>query len=55
VGVEELDQSKLETLLSLTYGALSDAILDLGMPEEISNMFVGFQKYLYDQSSASAE
>jgi type I restriction enzyme, R subunit len=35
-------------LLRLKYAdSLSDAIADLGTPEEISNVFVGFQKYLY--------
>ena len=47
-GVEELDRSKLGMLLSLQYGAISDAVLNLGAPEEISSMFVGFQKYLYE-------
>lgn len=46
-GVEELDQSKLGMLLNLQYGAISDAILNLGAPEEICSLFVGFQKYLY--------
>lgn len=50
-GVEELDRSKLSALLGLQYGAISDAILNLGAPEEIGRMFVGFQKYLYQQSS----
>lgn len=47
-GVEELDRSKLGMLLSLQYGAISDAVLNLGAPEQISSMFVGFQKYLYE-------
>jgi len=47
VGVEELDQSKLAALLRLKYGAIPDAVADLGVPEEISKAFVGFQKYLY--------
>lgn len=51
-GVEELDRSKLSTLLSLQYGAIFDAILNLGPAEDISRIFVGFQKYLYDQPSA---
>jgi len=52
-GVEELDRSKLASLLNLKYGTVSDAILNLGAPEEISQLFVGFQKYLYDRQSAS--
>jgi type I restriction enzyme, R subunit len=52
VGVDELDQEKLTPLLRLKYSnSISDAIADLGKPEEISKIFVGFQKYLY-QSAA---
>ena len=48
VGVGELDQEKLTPLLRLRYpNSISDAIADLGRPEEISKVFVGFQKYLY--------
>lgn len=54
VGVEELDRSKLAQLLSLKYGALSDAVLDLGPAGEIGKTFVGFQKYLYTESSVDA-
>src|SRR4029077_2396036 len=51
-GVEELDQEKLTPLLRLKYhNSISDAIADLGKPEEISKIFGGFQKYLY-QSAA---
>jgi type I restriction enzyme R subunit len=52
VGVDELDQEKLTPLLRLKYSnSISDAIADLGMPEEISKVFVGFQKYLYQPVS----
>jgi type I restriction enzyme, R subunit len=27
--------------------SIADAVADLGRPEEISKVFVGFQKYLY--------
>ncbi len=48
VGVDELDQEKLTPLLRLKYSnSISDAIADLGNPEEISKVFSGFQKYLY--------
>jgi len=47
-GVEELDPEKLAPLLRLRYfNSTSDAVADLGEPEEIRNVFVGFQKYLY--------
>lgn len=48
VGVDELAQDKLKDLLKLRYKAIADAVADLGRPEEIGNVFVGFQKYLYD-------
>jgi type I restriction enzyme R subunit len=42
-GVDELDQEKLTPLLRLKYSdSISDAIADLGRPEDISNVFVGF-------------
>jgi type I restriction enzyme R subunit len=48
-GVEELDQEKLPDLLKLKYLALDDAKEILGSVETIRNIFVGFQKFLYDQ------
>jgi type I restriction enzyme R subunit len=52
IGVDELDQEKLTPLLRLKYSnSISDAIADLGRPEEISKVFVGFQKYLYQPVS----
>ena len=50
VGVEELDQQKLTPLLRLKYGAIQDAVADLGKPEEIGKAFAGFQKYLYAET-----
>jgi type I restriction enzyme, R subunit len=48
VGVDELAIEKLSPLLKLRYNnAISDAVTDLGIPEEIGKMFAGFQKYLY--------
>jgi type I restriction enzyme R subunit len=52
VGVDELDQDKLTPLLRLKYSnSISDAIADLGDPEDITNAFVGFQKYLYQSTT----
>ena len=49
-GVQELDQEKLTPLLRLKYrDSISDAVADLGRPEEIGQIFSGFQKYLYQQ------
>jgi type I restriction enzyme, R subunit len=51
-GVQELDQEKLMPLLRLKYhDSISDATADLGRPEEIGRVFVGFQKYLYQQAA----
>ncbi len=46
-GFEELDRDRLAPLLGLRYGALSDAILNLGPAPEIGQMFVAFQQFLY--------
>jgi len=48
-GVDELDVDKLSPLLKLRYqNALSDAVADLGSPEQIRGVFVGFQRHLYE-------
>jgi type I restriction enzyme R subunit len=31
--------------------SISDAVADLGRPEEISHLFAGFQKYLYEKAA----
>ncbi len=55
-GVEELDQAKLTPLLRLRYrDSISDAVADLGKPEEIGQVFAGFQKYLYTETSNNME
>jgi type I restriction enzyme R subunit len=47
-GVDELDQDKLSPLLKLKYrNALKDAFAELGRPENVRELFVGFQRYLY--------
>ena len=47
-GVGELDGDKLAPLLKLRYNnAISDATADLGNPEQIRDLFIGFQQYLY--------
>lgn len=53
VGVEELDKTKLTPLLRLKYhDSINDAIADLGKPDEIGQMFSGFQKFLYQPVQA---
>ncbi len=54
IGVDELDQEKLKPLLLLKYhDSIADAVADLGKPEEIGEVFYGFQKYLYQQQAAA--
>lgn len=51
-GVEELEQSKLTPLLKLRYhDSIADAIEDLGPPQQIGEVFSGFQKYLYSEGA----
>ena len=48
VGVEELDQNKLGSLLRLKYhNSIADAVADLGDAGAIGKAFAGFQGYLY--------
>jgi type I restriction enzyme R subunit len=47
-GVYELAIDKLEELIDLRYHNVSDAVSELGPPASIREMFVGFQKYLYE-------
>jgi type I restriction enzyme R subunit len=51
-GVDELDQEKLPELLKIKYHSFSDAIETLGEAEKISDTFIEFQKYLYEQKAA---
>ncbi|HLL47499.1 MAG TPA: type I restriction-modification enzyme R subunit C-terminal domain-containing protein, partial [Longimicrobiaceae bacterium] len=53
-GVRELEQEKLTPLLRLKYqDSIADAVADLGRPEEIRDVFAGFQKYLYQPRAAA--
>ena len=55
-GVEELEPEKLSPLLKLKYNnAIADAIADLGAPAQIQSVFVGFQRYLYQEQGAEAQ
>ena len=46
-GVDELDAEKLSPLLRLRYKALNDAFAELGKPEQVRGVFLGFQRHLY--------
>jgi type I restriction enzyme R subunit len=53
-GVQELAQEKLTPLLRLRYqNSIADAVADLGKPEDISQLFAGFQRYLYEPAKIS--
>ncbi|MFQ3248055.1 MAG: type I restriction enzyme R subunit [Arenicella sp.] len=47
-GVHELATSKMKSLIELKYNTINDATSEFGSPANIRNMFVGFQKYLYE-------
>ncbi|GAB6143502.1 type I restriction-modification enzyme R subunit C-terminal domain-containing protein [Desulfocicer niacini] len=47
-GVGELDQAKLPDLLQLKYHSIGDAMTELGSASEILDVFIGFQKHLYE-------
>ena len=49
-GVDELDLSKLSTLLNAKYGSNQAALQRLGDTDEIREVFVGFQKHLYEET-----
>ncbi|HKK87981.1 MAG TPA: type I restriction-modification enzyme R subunit C-terminal domain-containing protein, partial [Saprospiraceae bacterium] len=46
-GVEELDPAKLPQLIELKYHSVGDAVAELGPPDNIREVFVEFQQYLY--------
>lgn len=49
-GVDQLDSDRLPNLIELKYHSMTDGIKQLGNVTEIRNMFIDFQKYLYDSS-----
>jgi len=51
-GVEELDQEKLPILLTTKYQSFTDAQTVLGDLTNVKNLFINFQKYLYQQRVA---
>ena len=52
-GVDELDDAKLGPLLKLRYGSIDDATGKLGPVGEIREMFLGFQRHLYERFRAA--
>ncbi|MEB2785568.1 EcoAI/FtnUII family type I restriction enzme subunit R [Algoriphagus persicinus] len=47
VGIEELDDSKLKSLIENKYQSLPDGLSQLGSAGEVRRMFIEFQQYLY--------
>jgi type I restriction enzyme, R subunit len=54
-GVDELDAERLSPLLRLKYQALNDAFTELGKPDQVRRVFLGFQRHLYAGRPASAD
>ena len=52
-GVGELDDQKLPHLIELKYHAVADAVVELGQVASIREMFIGFQKHLYEVKSVA--
>jgi type I restriction enzyme R subunit len=51
-GVQELGRDKLTPLLRLKYhDSISDAVADLGKPDDIWKIFAGFQRHLYEEAA----
>jgi type I restriction enzyme R subunit len=49
-GVDELDAEKLAPLLKLKYqNTLADAFAELGKPDQVRSVFLGFQRHLYER------
>ena len=52
-GVGELGEDKLPTFIELKYGTPRDAVAELGQVGEIREMFLGFQRYLYEPAEVA--
>ena len=50
-GISELDQEKLPILLQTKYQSLEDAMKILGDVQNISSLFIEFQKHLYEKAA----
>jgi type I restriction enzyme R subunit len=47
-GVSVLDDQQLPTLIDIKYHTIRDAAKEIGTPDNIRELFVGFQKHLYE-------
>jgi type I restriction enzyme, R subunit len=51
--VSVLDVKQLPSLIDIKYHTVRDAAEELGKPESINDLFVNFQKYLYESVSVA--
>jgi len=47
-GLGDLGEEKLPSFIDLKYGTPQDTVAELGQVAEIREMFLRFQKYLYE-------
>ena len=52
IGEDELDVSKLSTVIRAKYGSISAAQEKLGTAQDIQKTFINFQANLYEEISA---
>ena len=50
-GIDELDVSNLPTIITAKYNSINQGQKELGSLDEIKDIFIDFQKYLYQKSS----
>jgi type I restriction enzyme R subunit len=48
--VKELDKNKLSAIIELKYKTIADAKQVLGAPKTTRDVFIGFQRHLYQQA-----
>lgn len=48
-GVQELAANKIRSLIELKYNTISEATAEFGSPAVIREIFIGFQRFLYEQ------
>lgn len=55
VAISAAFESKEQAFLDFEYNnSIADAVAHRGKPEDIGRVFIGFQKYLYQQEARSA-
>ncbi|MCT7958485.1 hypothetical protein [Laspinema palackyanum] len=54
INLAEINTDKLPQQLELKYRAIHDAVKELDSIRDIRQMFIGFQRYLYEEEDAIA-